>query len=60
MREPYAYPVQGDYTCSECDVILSVGGWMEAGIFNPDYEECPECDAPIDVDVLTGNVTPIR
>lgn len=60
MRKPYAQQAQAPYTCSECDEFCVVDGWIEADIFYPKTEECRSCKAPFDIDVLAGDVLPIR
>lgn len=60
MSKPYSQRCQAPYTCSECEEFFVVDGWIEADIHYPAKEECPACKAPIDIDVLTGNLTLIR
>lgn len=60
MHKPYAQQAQAPYTCSECEEFFVVDGWIEAEIFYPKQEECKACRAPIDIDVIAGDVTPIR
>lgn len=59
MRKPYAQRCQAPYTCDTCEHFFVVEGWIERDDVYLAQEECPECKAPIDLDIACGAATPL-
>lgn len=57
--KPYAQRGQAPYTCANCETRFVVDAWIEREDVYLEREECPECKAPIDLDVCAGDVTPL-
>jgi hypothetical protein len=60
VSKPYAQRAQVPVTCENCEHFRIVEAWIERDDVYLDLEECPECKAPYDLDILASNVTVIR
>lgn len=60
MSRPYAQRAQAPFECPDCDYYCVIGAWIERDDVYLDREECPECGAAIDLDLVSPDVTPIR
>lgn len=51
---------QAPHTCEECEAFFVVPVEEERGDLYPKLEECPDCRAPLPIDILLANVTELR
>ena len=59
MAKPYAQRAQAPVTCENCQHFMVVDAWIERDDVYLEHDECPECGAPFDLDIVCGAVTPL-